>query len=400
MFYQHYRDYAAAIQSFQISLRVEPEDQSLWVRLGEAYSKAGRHVAALKALNHALEMKPDDWLCSFIIAEVNHSMGLFEEAISSLQDIRSVRPDEAGVLALLGQAYLDLGRSEVSDGYQVRAEASLSAAIGVAQDMIQRSAGFRHIAWKVIGDAAYELSCFSAYIDELKVRAALQGITFPSTQDGDVDVAKIIPVPDFSAQLTPLQVVSVAIHAALCQISLSSQSGAPHATSWYDLGISLHSWTLAVLPTVDTSIAKEKVIECIKKALQLDASNDIFWVALGNAYFLLHPKAAQHAYIRAIEIDSKNANVWVNLGLLYAYHSDLELANEAFYRAQVLDPDNTLAWIGQFLLATLNGHKDDATLLLEHAVGLQSPVVSHYFAERICIFYAQKSAFLPAPRRL
>ena len=121
---------------------------------------------------------------------------------------------------------------------------------------------------------------------------------------------------------------------------------------------------------------KERSIELLKNSLQLDVGNAVYWAALGNTYFLLHPNAAQHAYIRAIEIDSKSASAWVNLGLLYAYHGDVDLANEALYRAQVLNPDNTLAWVGQYLIATANGDKADATLLLEHAVGLPTPVVS------------------------
>ena len=67
---------------------------------------------------------------------------------------------------------------------------------------------------------------------------------------------------------------------------------------------------------------------------------------------------------------------WANLGLLYLFHSDLELANEALLRAQILDPDYTLAWVGQAMVAAANGHNADARGLLEHAVGLSADVVS------------------------
>ncbi len=72
----------------------------------------------------------------------------------------------------------------------------------------------------------------------------------------------------------------------------------------------------------------------------------------------------------------QNTATWTHLGLLYLYHNDIELANEALYRAQTLDPDYTLAWVGQALVATANGHESDAKALLEHAVGLASSVVS------------------------
>jgi superkiller protein 3 len=67
---------------------------------------------------------------------------------------------------------------------------------------------------------------------------------------------------------------------------------------------------------------------------------------------------------------------WTNLGLLYLYHDDLQLANEALYRAQSLDPDYTVAWAGQGLVATANGHEADARAMFEHAVGLTADVVS------------------------
>lgn len=67
---------------------------------------------------------------------------------------------------------------------------------------------------------------------------------------------------------------------------------------------------------------------------------------------------------------------WANLGLLYLQHEDLELANEALYRAQITDPDSAIAWIGQALVASENGHEEDARTLFEHATTLASILVS------------------------
>lgn len=77
----------------------------------------------------------------------------------------------------------------------------------------------------------------------------------------------------------------------------------------------------------------------------------------------------------------KNVITWTNLGLLYLYHNDLQLANEALYKAQTLDPDYAVAWAGQGLVAIGNGHDSDAKAMFEHAVGLTADVVSH-----LCLF--------------
>ncbi|KAN0101324.1 hypothetical protein V8E55_001308 [Tylopilus felleus] len=45
-----HRNSVQSIETFQVALYTEPEDQLLWIHLGEAYSRAGHHTAALKAL--------------------------------------------------------------------------------------------------------------------------------------------------------------------------------------------------------------------------------------------------------------------------------------------------------------------------------------------------------------
>ena len=369
----------AAIQSFQVALRVEPDDQNLWVHLGEAYSKAGRHVAALKALNYAHEMKPEDWICSFLIADVKQRMGLFEEAILILKGLRDALPAEAGILACLAKSHLDLGCLQLSDSFQIRAEESFVSAMQVALDMINMVPGFRTMAWKVIADAAFHLSTIPTFVNQDTARSTLQAINFISPPDSAEKLVKIIPPPSFQnyEPLKGLQIVAVAIHACLCQISLHLLQQTTDSTAWYDLSITLQSWILKAAPSnSDKSTAKDLVIDYLKQALQTDATNNIYWVALGNALFVSQAKAAQHAYIKALELDSKNSMTWVSLGLLYFYHGDLELANEVMYRAQVLDPDNTSAWVGQFLIALGNGHETDAQSLLQHAVSLTNPIVS------------------------
>jgi superkiller protein 3 len=95
---------------------------------------------------------------------------------------------------------------------------------------------------------------------------------------------------------------------------------------------------------------------------------------LGDLHFTQKPKLSQHAYIKAIEVDNKNVVAWTKIGLLYLYHNDIDLATQAFTKAQTLDPDHTLAWIGQALIATAKGREVDARTLLEHAVSMTADV--------------------------
>jgi superkiller protein 3 len=64
--------------------------------------------------------------------------------------------------------------------------------------------------------------------------------------------------------------------------------------------------------------------------------------------------------------------VWTNLGALYLLHNDIQLANEAFTRAQSTDPDYAQAWVGQGFLALLYGDSNEARGLFEHAFDISN----------------------------
>ncbi|KAF5386053.1 hypothetical protein D9615_002427 [Tricholomella constricta] len=371
----HRRNYPPAIQAFQIALRAEPEDALSWVRLGEAYSKAGRHVAATKALERALGLNPHDWICSYVIGDVKHQMGNFKDAIGAFESILVDRPSEVGVLVSLGQAYLDQGRSESSEGFQNRAEQSFTMSITVGLRTIRESPGFRGVAWKIVGDAIYALSGRPSYTEESTVREALAGVIghLPSEND---HLSGLVPPPTLldDQPLTRLKVLEIAVAAYSYRISLGSSETTTSGSAWFDLGIALHSWAVKSSNNANALQAQAKVVSCLTHALREDPGNDLYWMGLGDAHFLSNAKNAQHAYIKALEIDSKKASTWASFGLLCLYHNDLELANESLYRAQTLDPDYAVAWIGQALVATANGHDTEATAMFEHAVGLTPTV--------------------------
>ncbi|EEB95507.1 hypothetical protein MPER_05512, partial [Moniliophthora perniciosa FA553] len=154
------------------------------------------------------------------------------------------------------------------------------------------------------------------------------------------------------------------------RVTLGSSENAAVGSAWYDLAIGLRSLADRLAHGTKRENAESQAIKCLTEAIRACPMVDEYWIALGDANFIHQPKTAQHAYVRALEINSKNAVTWTNLGLLYFYHNDYELANEAFYRAQSSDPDYSLAWLGQALLASASGHEPGAIAILEHAVGL------------------------------
>ena len=346
----------------------------------------------MKALEHARELEPSDWVTSYFIGEVQRQMGAHEEAIRAFELILKTRPQELGVLHSLGQTYMDLGRLERSAGFSARAETSFMSTIEVTLKLINASSGFRRVAWKAIGDALFHLSAFSALSDKEAVQNVVSSVLplIPEQLSAELAAVVTLPVSLEDTASVPLSILQVAMIVYDYRLTLGGIDDAAKGTAHFDLGTSLSTFVQRSLDSNKGDCALEQAIGHFKQAIRLEPANDIFWVALGNATFLSQPSLCQHSFVRALEIDGKvrrhrpnsviltnmpqNAATWTSLGMLYMQHEDIQLANEAFLKAQTLDSDYALAWVGQGLAAAATGHQREASALFEHASGLTASV--------------------------
>jgi superkiller protein 3 len=304
--HQTRKNYSQAIQALQIALRADTDDQIAWLRLGEAYSRGGRHAAAMKALARARELDPDDWMCSFFIGEVQRQMGQYQEAVDSFQSILVSRPLETGVMMSLAQTYLDLGLHELSAGFTARAEQSFVACLCVATQAIDASPGFRGVAWKTAGDAIFHLSGCQVFSDEESVRTVLSGVVplisvLSERLSGIVHLSNLQDMASFNS----LRVLEIAIAAYDYRISVTSSESSPSGSTWFDLGSAFHTWAKRSSSVDDKQKAAKQAASCFTEALRQDPSNESYWNALGTINFEAQPMSAQHAYIKALEINSK-----------------------------------------------------------------------------------------------
>ena len=301
---QNRKNYPAAIQSLQTSLRGEPDDQVGWVRLGEAYARAGRHAAAIKALEHAKTLRPDDWICSYLVADVQSQTGQFIEAITSLQSILDEHPSELGVLIALSTAHLNNGAQQVSSGFFARAEVSFLTAIEVALEAMETNYGFSRVAWKIIADSLFRYSGIQLPRETERLLDAL--ITVKEI----LEVAPSIPiskplVDSFSPEsVSTLNILEFGVATYEYRISFGFHDDKAKAGAWYDLGVALQNLRSRSTES-HTAVAQDQVIRCLKEAVSAEPDEELHWIALGDAYFLKNAKSAQHAYIRSLELNSK-----------------------------------------------------------------------------------------------
>lgn len=315
-------NFQPAIVSLQIALRADDEDHRVWVRLGEAYSRSGRPAAALKALNRAHELAPDEWTCLLFTADVYRQMGLYETAIAVHEQVLQSRPNEVGISVALAESHLALGRSEFEAGFQSRAEMSWSSAIIVACSLLTSAAGYKRIAWKTVADALFDLSKISSFTAIKEVSSAIHKLGNHLNNDAlapDIKIVSAAPldriITDATRDLRGKNVIWLAVASYHIRIRLCEDDNELEAAAFYDYAVACHRLA-SVCAEEHTSLVLAEGISSAKSALRHDPGNEACWNALGTLSFASDPKIAQHAFIRAIELDQKvrGFSIWTSEG--------------------------------------------------------------------------------------
>lgn len=400
------QEYSKSIVSFQSALRSSPEDYHCWVGLGESYHNSGRYVAATKALEHAQNLQEtskdgsikDSWFSKYMLANVKRELGQYDDAIAGYQDVLKTRPAEFGVSIALLQSLVEGAWHSIELGFFGRAADAASEAINVAKSIAKEHHEAFNL-WKAVGDACSVFTYASAYASRLPTQVVL------SLLESDVDLqvynilADIDRTSDQTLQtltqsdqskISPVQLsITAAILAQKRAIHASANDTHARAVAWYNLGWTEHRAHLCGQDGARAESKKKPMkhlkasVQAFKKAIELEAGNAEFWNSLGIVTTDLNPKVSQHSFVRSLYLNDKNARVWANLGTLYLIQNDVQLASDAYTRAQSSDPDYAQAWLGQGLLAMQVGEINEARNLFTHAFEIadsSSPMVKRQFA--------------------
>lgn len=374
---QHYKQYSKAIAAYQIALRATPDDASMWRMLGDAYVKSGRHMAGLKALQHALELDPQMWMVQYHIGEVYAQLGAFDLAIESFQAVDAATDSEVGVTAALAEATLSLGRQGAAGGFHERSRRAFHEAVGYAAKVLASGRAHRAWAWKLIGDAALLLAESEATSEDIestaKVLHPVLELLVADDEDRRSNVAGLGHASNLlQASPGPLHTLKAAVFTLAYRAHLLKNEIRVADSALYDLACALH--TLAVRTSDETlrNSTTKAAVAAIRLALEHEPGEERFWNALGVITSAAGPQLAQHAFVVSLECYSKDPVVWSNLGYLYLRLDDRELANECFLKAQTMDPDYSRAWFGQGILAQRDEQYDQAASLFAHAVTLST----------------------------
>ena len=384
------QDFPKSIVSFQLALRSSPENYHCWVGLGESYHNSGRYIAATKAFEHAQELEKtskdvsikDNWFSKYMLANVKRELGQYDDAIAGYHEVLKFRPAEFGVSIALLQSLVESAWHNIELGFFGRAADAASEALGVAKNIAKEHHEAFNL-WKAVGDACSIFTYASAYASKFPIQILI------SLLEADIDLqkynilAEIDGISDETLQSmsqtdqqapSPLHLsMSAAILAQKRAVHVSANDIHARAVAWYNLGWTEHRAHVCSRDR-DSRDSKKKLlkhlkasVQAFKRAIELEAGNAEFWNSLGIVTTELSPRVSQHSFVRSLYLNDKNARTWTNLGTLYLIQNDLQLANNAYTRAQSSDPDYAQAWLGQGLLAMQVGEVNEARNLFTHA---------------------------------
>jgi superkiller protein 3 len=384
------QEYQKSIVSFLSALRISPDDYYSYVGLGESYHNSGRYNSASRAFNYAenptdgvLKKRSDDesWFTKYMLANVNRELSEFDDALLGYEKVLATRPKEFGVSIALLQTLVEKGWRCVETGFFGEAIDSAIRGLEVAATITEYKPDAFNL-WKAIGDACSLFSWvqerlpeFPAddIIDLLRSKSVI-GVDFDAHKDidgiGNDSLASL--KSEKTAMLT--RALTAAILAQKRAISSCAHDKHAQAVAWYNLGWTEFRAHVCVEQEGENngSITNflRAAMKCFHRAIGLEAGNSEFWNSLGVVTTTLNAKVAQHAFVRSLHLNDRSVHTWTNLGALYLLQNDTELAHQAFSRAQSQDPEYSLAWVGEGLVALLFGDPKEALSHFTHAFEL------------------------------
>ena len=128
--YYRLKQYPECIAAYHRALKLEPENVSAWLYLGEAYSKTGDKVGALRAVEKAYSLDKSDISVVYQLSEANIAVDDFDRAIAVIREGYANHPEEVDFLVYLGDVYRLQKNFEQSAG-------AYREALGIRPDDVQ-----------------------------------------------------------------------------------------------------------------------------------------------------------------------------------------------------------------------------------------------------------------------
>jgi superkiller protein 3 len=248
-------------------------------------------------------------MCLYLIGEVYRQTGQFEQAIESYQNVlgeEGTSDNIVGVRLALADAYLSLGLQQVAAGFLHRSEISFAACMRIAIEIIVSSAGLRRLGWKRAGDAATYLSKLQSFSDEKLVISCLISLgELLAASPVNKSLSSFMETVQMKSIASPRQCLQLAIWSYDKYLELGPHDSRTRGAICFDLSVTLRRLSQMITHEDKKNLCWIEAVKNCKRAIQSEPQNAAYWTVLGDLHFFGTPKLAQHAYIQAIDFDTK-----------------------------------------------------------------------------------------------
>lgn len=378
------QDDAEAIKWFQTALRMKAMDAECWTGLGEAYFNCGRIEAAIKVFQHTISISPDSWPNLYMLGLSVCLIGDFVSGLEVLKEALELAPGEECILNAIYEQSIHYGSQLLLGGFTKRTVEVNNKAIEYIAEAAKINTSSQAL-WKSLSECLDMATRVQQGIQKFPINTVKEILDLIPDIEDEINNCKIASDlfndGDYSNAVNMLAII--AAKAAIAVLPKKTNK-LLRSSSLFNLGRAFLNFFIHDLER--KQIYREKSIEAFKESLRLEPGNSQYWVALGNAYASSKPQIAQHCFIKASVLDSRDVSVWTNLAAFYLRYGDVELARETFEKATSLAPDQSISWLGNALAADMIGDEDTASRLTTHAYIIsngRSPLSQLYYAMSI-----------------
>uniref|UniRef100_A0A0L0P0L0 PEP-CTERM system TPR-repeat lipoprotein n=1 Tax=Candidozyma auris TaxID=498019 RepID=A0A0L0P0L0_CANAR len=359
------QDDAKAIEWFQTALRMKAMDVQCWIGLGEAYYNCGRIDAAIKVFKRTSKMDPSSWTLKYMLGVATCEIGDYKEGLAILDEALTDRPDEECLLNAVYEQSIGYSAQLLLGGFTGRTLKVINVALNTIARAVKVERASQNL-WRALGQC-------------LKLRLTVQlGVeSFPFDTVVEVLEHARLPNDEFvSVKKAQVLISSSKFIEAIAMLNVLAAKSAvallPAKAIRFQRSVAFYNLGLAFLDAFNCSNERDfqyrdEAIAALKQAIKLENNNSQYWLALGNGFVSKNPEIAQHCFIKASVLDTKDAQVWTNLAALYLRYGESDLAQEAFDRATSVAPERAQSWLGNALTADARDDRNTASKLFTHA---------------------------------
>ncbi len=117
--YFRLKQFPECIAVYHRALKLDHDNISGWLYLGEAYTKTGDKVGALRAIENAYRLDKNDVSIVYQLSEANIALNDFDRAVAVIREGYALHPEETDFLVYLGDVYrLNKNFEESANAYR------------------------------------------------------------------------------------------------------------------------------------------------------------------------------------------------------------------------------------------------------------------------------------------